>query len=199
MVYNLLAAEADFSLNQALAQAAALQPIDIAPSALADAHAFVERRLQGVLLEMGFAHDVVEAVVAVRGDNPFAALQACRIHSRRGGTPLVDAAFTAYARCARMCATWTNLCPWPRLPTPRKWNGICTPRAWPPPTLAAAPDAADALGDVLRDLQAPIDRFFTEVLVNADDPAVRAARQALIQHIARLPESVADLSKLQGF
>jgi glycyl-tRNA synthetase len=37
------------------------------------------------------------------------------------------------------------------------------------------------------------------VLVNADDPALRQARLALVQGIALLPESVADLSKLQGF
>lgn len=200
MVHNLLAAEADFSLNQALAQAAALQPIDIAPSALADAHAFVERRLQGVLLEMGFAHDVVEAVVAVRGDNPFAALQACESIAARMVHPWWDAAFTAYARCARIVRNLDESLPLaPAAYTEEVERDLHAAYLTAAATLTAAPDAADALGDVLRDLQAPIDRFFTEVLVNADDPAVRAARQALIQHIARLPENVADLSKLQGF
>jgi glycyl-tRNA synthetase beta subunit len=55
------------------------------------------------------------------------------------------------------------------------------------------------LGAVLRDLQAPINRFFTDVLVNAEDPAVRQARLALVQRIAALPDGIADLSQLQGF
>jgi len=55
------------------------------------------------------------------------------------------------------------------------------------------------LGEVLRDLQAPTNRFFTDVLVMAEDPAVRAARLALVQRIAALPDGSADLSQLQGF
>ena len=52
---------------------------------------------------------------------------------------------------------------------------------------------------VLRSLQAPINRFFTDVLVMAEDPAVRQARLALVQRIAALPDGIADLSQLQGF
>ena len=55
------------------------------------------------------------------------------------------------------------------------------------------------LAEVLRDLQAPINRFFTDVLVMAEDPAVRQARLALLQRIAALPDGIADLSQLQGF
>jgi glycyl-tRNA synthetase beta subunit len=37
------------------------------------------------------------------------------------------------------------------------------------------------------------------VLVNAEDVHVRQARLALVQQVALLPATVADLSKLQGF
>ena len=40
---------------------------------------------------------------------------------------------------------------------------------------------------MLADLQGPINRFFTDVLVMAEDPAVRQARLALVQRIAALP------------
>jgi len=33
----------------------------------------------------------------------------------------------------------------------------------------------------------------------ADDPIVRAARLALVQRIAALPDGLADLTQLQGF
>jgi glycyl-tRNA synthetase beta subunit len=55
------------------------------------------------------------------------------------------------------------------------------------------------LGAVLREMQAPINRFFTDVLVMAEDPAVRQARLALVQRVAALANVVADLSQLQGF
>ncbi len=200
MVYNLLAAEADFSLNQALILAAALQPIEIAPSALDDAHSFIERRLQGVLLEMGFAHDVVEAVLAVHGDNPFAALQACQAMSAAVAQPWWSDTFTAYARCARIVRNLDETLPLaPDAYTEDVERDLHAAYAQAAAALAAAPDVAQALGGVLRELQAPIDRFFDAVLVNAEDVDVRAARQGLVQHIANLPQNVADLSKLQGF
>ena len=65
---------------------------------------------------------------------------------------------------------------------------------------AAPPDQAVAvLDEALRDLREPINRFFTDLLVMADDPGVRQARLALLQRIAALPDGIADLSQLQGF
>src|SRR5262249_680635 len=51
----------------------------------------------------------------------------------------------------------------------------------------------------LRGLEAPINRFFDDVMVMVDDAALREARLALVQRIAALPDGVADLSKLQGY
>ncbi len=65
--------------------------------------------------------------------------------------------------------------------------------------LAASDEPAAELGEQLRALQGPIHDYFENVLVNAEDEELRQARLALAQHIAALPDSVADLSKLQGF
>ena len=65
--------------------------------------------------------------------------------------------------------------------------------------LAAAPEPAAALWPQLQAPRGPINAYFERVLVNADDPALRQARLALVQHIAALPAPVADLSRLQGF
>ncbi len=59
--------------------------------------------------------------------------------------------------------------------------------------------SVEILGTALRDLEDPINRFFTDVLVMAEDPAIRQARLALVQRIAALPDGIADLSQLQGF
>ena len=48
----------------------------------------------------------------------------------------------------------------------------------------------------LAALRAPVDTFFDEVMVMAEDPAVRANRLALLKQLADLMNQVADLSRL---
>ncbi len=69
---------------------------------------------------------------------------------------------------------------------------------------AAAPvaDAAFERGDYTASLQAlaalkaPVDAFFDTVMVNADDPALRSNRLALLAGLHRAMNRVADLSRL---
>jgi len=49
---------------------------------------------------------------------------------------------------------------------------------------------------VLAELKGPIDRFFEDVMVNADDPAIRANRLGLLSSLHIPMNRVADLSKL---
>ena len=115
------------------------------------------------------------------------------------GQPWWAEAFTAYARCARITRGLEE-----RL--------SLNPAAYREPveqplhdaylaavTRAPETEPASALGEQLRALQGPINAYFENVLVNAEDESLRRARLALVQHIAALPSSVADLSKLQGF
>ena len=48
----------------------------------------------------------------------------------------------------------------------------------------------------LAALRVPVDAFFDSVMVNADDPALRANRLALLAQLHRAMNRVADLSKL---
>ncbi len=61
----------------------------------------------------------------------------------------------------------------------------------------AAEKFAEAMA-ALSILRAPIDAFFDKVTVNADDPALRANRLALLQRFIAATATVADLSKLEG-
>ncbi|MCC6457866.1 MAG: glycine--tRNA ligase subunit beta [Caldilineaceae bacterium] len=200
IVHNLLASGASFSIHTGLTAAAALQPVPVSAEAIAETAAFVTRRLQGVLLEQGYSHDVVEAVLAARGDNPIAAQAACR--SLQGLVKAGDweNTFTAYARSARITRTLDEqLALNPAAYQEQVEHDLHRAYAEADTALNAAPEPADILGDELRKLAPAINAFFDKVLVNADDPALRQARLALVQGIALLPESVADLSKLQGF
>ncbi|HUN69594.1 MAG TPA: glycine--tRNA ligase subunit beta [Burkholderiales bacterium] len=48
----------------------------------------------------------------------------------------------------------------------------------------------------LAGLRGPVDAFFDKVMVNADDPKIRANRHALLRRLDRLLNQVADISKL---
>jgi len=71
-------------------------------------------------------------------------------------------------------------------------------------TIAPDADARFASGDYagsLRSLAAlrePVDAFFDTVMVNADDPALRANRLALLARLHAAMNRVADLSRLAG-
>ncbi|MBB3659477.1 glycyl-tRNA synthetase beta chain [Rhizobium sp. BK650] len=52
--------------------------------------------------------------------------------------------------------------------------------------------------EALSKLRAPVDRFFTDVLVNDEDAAIRANRLALLRMIRAATGTVADFSKIAG-
>ena len=68
--------------------------------------------------------------------------------------------------------------------------------------IAPRADAAFAAGDYTASLQAlaalktPVDAFFDSVMVNADDPVLKANRLALLNQLHRTMNRVADLSRL---
>jgi glycyl-tRNA synthetase beta chain len=59
-------------------------------------------------------------------------------------------------------------------------------------------DAGDFTASLqtLAALRTPVDAFFDGVMVNADDPALKANRLALLQQLHRAMNRVADLSRL---
>ena len=65
---------------------------------------------------------------------------------------------------------------------------------------ANAIEAEDFEGAMSRmaTLRAPIDRFFDDVLVNAEDDSVRANRLALLQRIRAVTARVADFARIAG-
>ena len=60
-------------------------------------------------------------------------------------------------------------------------------------------NSADDFLTAFRPMVPIISQFFVDVLVMADDPAVRETRLALLQRIAALPQGIVDLSKVEGF
>ncbi|MCO6452080.1 MAG: glycine--tRNA ligase subunit beta [Caldilineales bacterium] len=196
IVQNLIAAGQSFDVKAGLSAAAGLQPVAVGEHVITEAAEFVTRRLYGVLREEGFAHDVTEAVLAEQGVDPARASQAVADLSRVVAHPDWMDVFTAYARCKRIVRSLDQ-------------TFALNPDAYVDPVTRDLHAAYLKLGDGIDDvpglvaaltaLQAPINAFFENVLVMADDPDLRAARLALVQRIAALPDGIADLSLLQGF
>jgi len=64
--------------------------------------------------------------------------------------------------------------------------------------LRAAGGAYEARLRALAGLRAPVDRFFDDVLVMAEDPKIRANRLGLLSEALSLFYRIADISKLGG-
>ncbi|UCV15785.1 glycine--tRNA ligase subunit beta [Quatrionicoccus australiensis] len=189
------------SLLTVAAQAfAAVDGFKAAESALAD---FIYDRLAGNLREQGYTAQEVDAVVSQRPQ-------------RLGDIPKRLAAVRAFAALPEAAA----------LAAANKRVGNILKKVENPvePTAVAAllvepaeialhaalvdvvpqADAAFETGDYTESLQAlaalraPVDAFFDGVMVNAEDPALRANRLGLLAHLHAAMNRVADLSKLSA-
>ena len=160
---------------------------------------FIRDRLYGWLRDRGLPHDVVEAVLSERGDDPYRAYTAAQELARWVERPDWNDILVAYARCKRIVRPLAERYEL----APQRYVEPATDElhaAWQALRPTISPDGSvNPLGQALRALVAPINRFFDAVLVMAEEPELRVARLALVQHIAALPDGIADLSKLQGF
>ena len=169
---------------------------------------FIVDRLKVHLRDRGLRHDLVDAVFA-KGDEDDLVRLLARVEaldkllgSDDGGNLL-----TAYRRAA-------NILRIEEKKDGRSYDGApaaCLLNMPEESGLADALDAAaasaqqalekEAFGDAmaaLAALRAPIDRFFDEVTVNDEDPALRENRLLLLSNIRAVMDGVADFSRIEG-
>lgn len=111
LVQNLIAHERLLALRPLLAQTAALLPVEVPDSVLVDVAAFVTERLRGWLRDRGYRYDVVDAILAERGDDPY---RACRGVAQLGAWVERDDwmdLLNAYGRCIRIVRPWRSRSP----------------------------------------------------------------------------------------
>ncbi len=189
-----------FSLRQGLDAAAKQLPVAADPQRLEAALEFILRRLEVQLRDEGFSHSVVEATIAGGCDDPY---ELRRIVE--GLTRMVEAddwleTLHAYSRCKRIVRDLPERYPLsPEVDSEETTRDLHKAFGAAQKRISRAQNRIDALEETLKTLRDPINRFFDEVLVMAEDPLLRRARLALVQHIAALPDGIADLSRLEGF
>ncbi|MFI5001733.1 MAG: DALR anticodon-binding domain-containing protein, partial [Reyranellales bacterium] len=175
-----------------------------------DLMAFFAERLKVQMREKGVRHDVVDAVLALGGEDDLVRLLA-RVEAVQTflGSEAGKNLLTAYGRAANIVRA-----------EEKKDKGLTAKIASAPdPTLFAQDeetalfaqllalsmldriereDFAGAMDD-LASLRAPIDSFFEKVTVNVTDkPDLRLNRLKLLNQIRATMDSVADFSKIEG-
>ena len=199
LVQILIKAELNFDLHAALGLASEGLPIPASSEHLAACLDFMIGRLQSHLAEQGYRYDVVAAVLAEQGTNPFSASRAVEQLSRWVAQPEWNTILPAYARCVRITRT--------------------QPEQYPiDPAVLEDPAEHDLFRVLLLAENEPrqsgsvdgffksflpmipvINQFFDKVLVMDEQPGLRANRLGLLQRVAALARGIADFSKLEGF
>jgi glycyl-tRNA synthetase len=160
---------------------------------------FIVERLRNYLLEQGYRYDVVEAVVAAQGVNPAGASRAVKALSQWIGRPDWHTILPAYARCVRITRDLTD-----RFPVKPELLVEPAEKALYDEFLRAEAEHqhgndVDEFLSVFCPMIPTVNTFFDEVLVMAEDQALRENRLGLLQRIAGLASDSADFSKLEGF
>jgi glycyl-tRNA synthetase len=199
IVQVLAGAGISFDLKEGLREAAALLPMAADEGALADTLAFIVQRLRVWLLDQPFRYDLVDAVLAERGHDPYLAYQTVQEFA-----PWVErddwmGLLNAYSRCVRIVRSFETefeLRPdqFVEPSTQRLYEAYlaCQEQVVPQSSI-------DQLFTAFQPMIEPITAFFDDVLVMAEDEALRENRLALLQHIAALTKGIADLTRVEGF
>lgn len=201
IVTNLLETETSFDVRDGLKMAAALMPVEVSEASLLDTAEFVQRRLEGVLRdEYRLPHDIVQAVLAERGHNPWLALSSARDLTAAIQRDDWEETLNAYARCVRIVRTGDQLYPLqPTTLTEPVERDLYVAYEKVRASLSPASSTAAVIEALRELLVGPINAFFEGVLVMAEDESVRRNRLALLQGIRGLTKGHADFSHLQGF
>ncbi|NYE56333.1 glycine--tRNA ligase subunit beta [Carboxydothermus ferrireducens] len=194
-----------FSLKKAFDAAFNLLPAEVREKAnFAEVYEelleFIYQRFKGLLLEEGFSYDTIDAVLATGKDDFYDLYLRVRALENLRNHPSFTALTTTFTRAYNLA---------------RKGQGreVAESLLYEPAEkelFARFSEISLNVKEFLREkaylkameevaaLANPLDRFFNEVLVMAEDEKIRENRLGLLGAIARLVLEIADLSKIVG-
>ena len=173
-----------------------------------DLLAFFADRLKVHLREKGVRHDLVSAVFALGGEDDLVRLMA-RVDALASFLNGEDGAnlLTAYKRAANILrieekkdgASYAGEADVSRLVETAEKDLVAKINVVGPETEAAL-GSEDFVGamQAMAVLRAPVDTFFDDVTVNADDAALRENRLKILSGIRGALDRVADFSQIEG-
>jgi glycyl-tRNA synthetase len=181
------------SLFDGLAVAASGQPVKVAPEVLAAANEFLTRRLEQVLVEEGRPVDRVRAALP-HAARPSVVDTLLTQLDQVIDNPDFVAVAAAIQRARRIVPAET-----PTGYDPAALKEPAEIALHEAVTAVVAPDEPDLLRftAAVQPLVAPVNTFFDEVFVMADDPSLRAARLGLLAAVRDLGTGLLDWPELK--
>jgi glycyl-tRNA synthetase len=182
---------ATVSLRDGLRRAGDLQPVPVSDAVVTEATEFLAKRFEQVLTEEGRPVDRVRAVLA-HADRPSVADRLLDELNALAGDPVFRSVAEAFQRARRI--------------VPEGVPAAYDPALLKEPAEVALHEAVTAFRPAedltgftaaASGLVGPVARFFDEVFVMADDPALRAARLGLLATVRDLGAGLLDWRQLQ--
>lgn len=199
LVAALIAWDLDFELRPALQAVARQLPVTLAAETLEVCLRFIGERLRNLLLEQGFRYDVVDAILAVQGENPARALQAVKSLSSWVARQDWDEILPAYARCVRITRDVKRRFPVKEELLVEPAEKVLFASLQTAEESQRAHGSVDDFFNAFLPMIPPINKFFDDVLVMTEDISLQQNRLGLLQRIAAMANGVVDLSRLEGF
>jgi glycyl-tRNA synthetase beta chain len=172
-----------------------------APGVVPRVREYILERLRGYLLEQGMPPEVFEAVAALEIDPPLDFVTRARAVQYFRSLPEAEALAAANKRIGNLLRRSDEIAGKPvateLLQQPAEQVLLAALEEVEPEIEAALArgDYIDCLNRLAR-LRGPVDDFFDDVMVMAEDPALRDNRLALLHRLAMRMRSVADLGRL---
>jgi len=166
-----------------------------------DVYTFVFERLSGAMREQGYSANEVDAVLSLNPTQIYLVpkqLEAVRAFATLPEAPALAAANKRVGNILKKAEGEVGYTADPTCFVEAAETALFAALS----DIAPRADAAFAAGDYTASLQAlaalkaPVDAFFDHVMVNADDPALKANRLALLNQLHQTMNRVADLSRL---
>ncbi len=160
---------------------------------------FILQRLRGVLLDKGFRHDVIDAVLALRSGEVEDDVRKVAAITDYRTTPFMDNFMTVFNRSHNLSKKWEG-------GTTVKMEYLTDPTEIKLYTqfIAILPAVGDCMEcgdytsamDHLGRLRYALDQFFDAVMVMDEDENVRGARLSMLKSISQIIRTIADFSLL---
>jgi len=198
-VQNLMQWKVDFDLMEGIKLASSFQPVTVSPEQQQACVNFIVGRLQNILLEEGHRYDVVNAVLAEQGANPYAASTAVTQLGKWVEKDKWSTILPAFSRCVRITRDISEefkVKPEKLIVDEEIALLESVKKAAP---IVSSAGTVDAFITEVEQMVPVINEFFNNVLVMDKDPIIKENRLAILQKISTLSAGTADYSQLEGF
>jgi glycyl-tRNA synthetase len=199
VVQPLIDQKASVDLMSLIRSSAIMQPLEVADDICEQVFEFIKGRLRVLFLDMNYAYDVVDAVLAEQAHDPYNALLAIQQLVAWVDREDWKTILPGYSRCVRITRDQKEIFELHpdklQEDAEKQLYGVLLVAEKAIRTQGSADDFLSAFLPMLP----AVNKFFDDVMVMVEDRDTRQNRLALLQRITHLADGVADLSLLEGF